>query len=399
MPVVALPASQTATPHPTRLTRLVYRSRAVLPLAAAPLGDLLAAARRRNHREGVTGLLIADRGHYLQWLEGPPAGVATLMRSIALDRRHDSIEVVSEGPVAARCFAGWDMRLAADDADAAAPAALHLPGPLIEALHAEPDRLTETMATLGLAPRDGSEPQPGTALLPLIRGAVPRTTPVMAGAEDLARFLALLGEPGIAVEDIALPGGRGDGRRHVATLFEPAARRLGDLWMEDAASELEVTIALGRLQALVRHLGRSVGVVALRPLLPSVLVAPMPGEPHGLGATLASEWLWMSGWAHGFEIEETDMALARHLRAGRYDLLDLSLSPSFERLDGAGLLRRRLGRFREASANKALRIRLSGRLFAQRPWLAGLVGADAVSGTAHGLDTVLRRLAGDAARG
>ncbi|MBY0329941.1 MAG: BLUF domain-containing protein [Acetobacteraceae bacterium] len=394
-------------PSQDSLVRLVYRSRATLPLAGAPLCDMLRAARRRNHSAGVTGLLVADRGQYLQWLEGPQAGVVQLMRSISLDRRHDSIELLSEGQVPSRRFAGWDMRLAADRAPAGSPPALHLPGALIDGLWADAARVPDLMATLGTAPRTGREGARGTALLDLMRGGMTNEPATPSGphrfhpavnAEDLRRFLAALVEDSLPVEAIALPGGRGDARRHFAALVEPAARRLGDLWMEDALSEFEVTIALGRLQVLVRHLGRVGGGAALRPHAPPVLVAPMPGEPHGLGATLDSEWLWLSGWPHAFEIAATDAALQRVLRTARFDLLDLSLSPCFERLDGAGLLRRRLSGFRAASCNPALRIRLSGRLFAHQPWLAGLVGADAVSGTSHGLDAALLRLAGTAPR-
>lgn len=412
-PVVAPPDAQhlarpirpVPAPPQDGLVRLVYRSRATLPLVGAPLGAMLRAARRRNHSVGVTGLLVADRGKYLQWLEGPPAGVAQLMRSISLDRRHDSIELLSEGQVLSRRFAGWDMRLAADDAPAGSPPALHIPGALIDGLWADAAQVPDLMATLGTAPRTGCEGARGTTLLDLMRGGMTNGVATPSGphrfqpavnAEELHRFLAALGDDSLPVEAIALPSGHGDVRRHFAALVEPAARRLGDLWMEDALSEFEMTIALGRLQVLVRHLGVVGGGPALRRHVPAVLVAPMPGESHCLGATLDSEWLWLSGWPHAFEIAATDAVLQRVLRTARFDLLDLSLSPCFERLDVVGLLRRRLSGFRAASCNPALRIRLSGRLFARQPWLAGLVGADAVSGTCHGLDAALLHLAGTA---
>jgi hypothetical protein len=415
-PVVAAPDAQrlaranrrVPAPRQDSLIRLVYRSRAALPLSGGPLADMLRAARCRNRQMCVTGLLMADGHHYLQWLEGPPAGVATLMRSIALDRRHDSIEVLSECPVASRCFAGWDMRLASDRDLAGAPPALLLPGSVIGGLWAEPERVPDLMATLGMAQRTGRESARGTALRDIVRGAMTggpaapcggHSGQPSIGAEEMRRFLEALGDDSLPVEAIALPSGRGDVRRHFAALIEPAARRLGDLWMEDALSEFAVTIALGRLQVLVRHLGVVGGGAALRRHAPAVLVAPMPGESHGLGATLDSEWLWLSGWPHAFEIAATDALLQRVLRRASFDLLDLSLSPCFERRDGAGLLRRRLSGFRAASCNPALRIRLSGRLFARQPWLAGLVGADAVSGTCHGLDAALLHLAGTAPHG
>jgi len=397
-----------AVPRDSTLVRLVYRSRAALPLSGKPLADMLRAARRRNHRESVTGLLVADGSRYLQWLEGPPAGVATLMRSIALDRRHDSIEVLSDAAVPARRFAGWDMRLATEDGPDGPCAALHLPGPVIGDLWSESRRTPDLMASLGTAPRTGAERAGGASLLGLIGDTVTSTHTTQADPRQplprmqgkaLDQFLAALVDATTPVEALALPDLGTDARRHFAAVIEPATRRLGDLWMADALSEIEVTIALGRLQSLVRLLGRKASHASLRADAPAVLVAPMPGEPHVLGAVLASEWLWLSGWPHGFEIERTDAALIGCLAGARFDLLDLSLSQVFRRLDEAGALRRRLAAFRAASRNPALRIRLSGRLFAQQPWLAGLVGADAVAGSCSGLDAALLRLMDCAALG
>jgi hypothetical protein len=397
-----------AAPHDSTLVRLVYRSRAALPLAGRPLADMLRAARRRNHRESVTGLLLADGSHYLQWLEGPPAGVATLMRSIALDRRHDSIEVLSDMAVPSRRFASWDMRLATDNGPFGPCAALHLPGPVIEDLWTESQRTPDLMAALGTAPRNGAERAGGATLLGLVgdAGAAtatpwtdPRRPSTRIERDALDRLLAALADTSTPLDSLVLPGPASDARCLFAALIEPAARRLGDLWMADALSEIDVTIALGRLQLLVRQLGQKSSQANPRADAPAVLVAPMPGEQHGLGAVLASEWLWLSGWPHAFEIAPTDAALIACLAGARFDLLDLPLSQVFCRLDEAGALRRRLAAFRAASRNPALRIRLSGRLFEQQPWLAGLVGADAVSGSCNGLDAALLRLMDGAALG
>jgi hypothetical protein len=370
--------------HPGQLVHLVYRSRAALPLSGAPLAELLRAARRRNHREGVTGLLIADGSHYLQWLEGPSAGVANLMRSISLDRRHDRVEILSDRAIASRRFAGWDMRLASDRSPADGCPALHLPGSVIDSLWDEPEGTPDLMATLGIAP--------GTGIAARAASLDRRRPGPGAGREQLAAFLLAIESGGLPVEGIALPGRLADLRSHAAALIEPAARRMGDLWMEDARSEIEVTIALGRLQQLARHLGRRRGGMPHHPGGPAVLVAPLPGEPHGLGAVLASECLWLSGYPHAHEIPASDAALRHLLHARPFDMLDLSLSPAFQRQDKAGRLRRRLAGFRAASCNPDLRIRLSGRLFVGHHGLAGLVGADATSGSSADLDIAVRRM-------
>lgn len=359
----------------TDLTRLVYRSQAALPMAGRPLNEMLRAARRRNQAAGVTGLLVANGTHYLQWLEGPAAGVGTLMRAISLDRRHRQVEVIADTPVAARRFAGWDMRLATEGAPRADCPSLHLPGRLVAGLWADARQEPELMGSLGTSTHGREARRVATP---------PAEQPV------LDALLTALADPTTGLASLA---SHGEARRHFVTLIEPAARRLGDLWMRDALSEAEVTIMLGRMQAWARHMAQRERVPRLRADAPHVLVAPLPGETHALGAVLATEWLWLSGWPHEFDIIASDAALCARLAGAPHDVLELSLSPAFHRLDEAAALRRRLAAFRAASCNRALRIRLSGRLFAGQPWLAGLVGADAVAGGCEGMDAALTRLA------
>lgn len=370
--VLASPPSQL---RGAALTRLIYRSRAALPMAGRPLAEMLRSARRRNQSTGVTGLLLADGTHYLQWLEGPASGVGTLMRAISLDRRHDQVEVIADTPVAARRFAGWEMRLATEGAPRADCPSLHLPGRLVAGLWADAGQEPELMGSLGTSPY-GREAR--------------RVATRPADQAVLDALLTALADPATGF-DFLTPGA--EARRHFVTLIEPAARRLGDLWMRDALLEAEVTIMLGRMQSWVRHLAQRERVPRLRADAPHVLVAPLPGEIHALGAVLATEWLWLSGWQHAFDIFPSDAALCARLAGAPHDVLDLSLSPAFRRLDEAEALRHCLAAFRAASCNRALRIRLSGRLFAGQPWLAGLVGADAVAGGCEGLDRTMARLA------
>nr|WP_260170912.1 BLUF domain-containing protein [Roseococcus suduntuyensis] len=376
--VLASPPSRPLHQREVPLTRLVYRSRAALPLMGRPLAEMLRVARRRNQAAGVTGLLMADGTHYLQWLEGPAASLGAVMNAISADPRHGGVEILADAPVAARRFAGWDMRLAAEGAPRADCPALHLPGRLVAGLWTDSGQEPDLLGSLG-ATRQVGESRRGTA--PPAERAV------------LDALLTALAETGTALDSIA-PAMRGkDARRHFVTLIEPAARRLGDLWMRDALSEAEVTMLLCRMQTWVRQLGQGERVPRLRADAPHVLVAPLPGEMHALGAVLATEWLWLSGWQHEFDIFPSDAALCARLAGAPHDMLELSLSPAFHRLDEVEALRRRLAGFRAASCNRALRIRLSGRLFAGQPWLAGLVGADAVAGGCEGVDAALWRLA------
>jgi methanogenic corrinoid protein MtbC1 len=65
---------------------------------------------------------------------------------------------------------------------------------------------------------------------------------------------------------------------HYATLFEPAARRLGDLWSEDSCSEFDVALGLSRIQTAVRLLSSDlVRKRGRRAPGPEVLIAPVRG--------------------------------------------------------------------------------------------------------------------------
>lgn len=76
-----------------------------------------------------------------------------------------------------------------------------------------------------------------------------------------------------------------------------ASRKLGEKWDEDEVSFLQVTIAAGKLYALVRS------VAAREPRAPvagrsiqCALFASVPGEQHTLGVTIAAEVFRTAGW-------------------------------------------------------------------------------------------------------
>jgi hypothetical protein len=96
------------------LKTLLYVSESLLrlPEEAGRLQHILDVSRERNASLGVTGALIAARGHFAQVLEGPEDGVAAVMDSIARDPRHRRVRIVLDRPLAHRQFAAWTMSLA-----------------------------------------------------------------------------------------------------------------------------------------------------------------------------------------------------------------------------------------------------------------------------------------------
>ena len=99
---------------------LIYVSSAVSLMDQPALERLLKAARAKNRRLGVTGMLLYHDGNFMQALEGEEAGVLALAGSIASDPRHKDMQVVVRYATDAREFAGWDMafhQLGANDAE------------------------------------------------------------------------------------------------------------------------------------------------------------------------------------------------------------------------------------------------------------------------------------------
>jgi hypothetical protein len=410
--------TQAGIPDAALLSKLVYRSRAVHPLSSMDLYKLTLAAQSRNRAESITGLVLYDRDSFFQWLEGPAESLERIMRSICNDSRHTDIEVLDSQSVTARVFSDWSMKLAAtDEAPASWRRDVMAPSPqVIEDLRQHPEAAPSILAalvpaSLAHAPDNVAEFRAATAL-PLNRHAasilkavildtvIPelavkhgvagaRSVPLPASkrmleladlliAADQTAALELIKELQ-ADEPATLP--------LYATVFEPAARRLGDLWSEDVCSEFDVTIGLARIQTAVRLLSHD--LVRRRPGHlpgPEVLIAPEPGELHRLGAALDSEMLWNIGWNPHCEYPADDHALEDLLAATWFDVLDLSLSAAFRRQHWLPRLARTIAAARRASRNPTLLIVVGGRVFAEHLAIGAQVGADVASTTALHVD-------------
>lgn len=397
------------------LSTMVYSSRAVNPLSGSDLLRLAHAAQARNRAESITGLMLYDEARFYQWLEGPTEGLARVMRSIRDDPRHTEIEVLNDQPITERCFGDWHMKLATSGRTATAwkREVIKPPREIIKGLRRDPDAAPALLVKLAPGSpgsQTGKVPAPGTVsqvalkertasilrtLIPAAvmtelvarRGLAPglpktRRLPTDPRARELARLL-IASDRAAAIELIK----QARGNEHLVlrlyeTLFEPAARGLGDLLSEDACTEFDVTLGLCQLQAAVRVL--SAGLPPLSRTVPSapvVLVAPAPGELHALGAVLDAEMLWNAGWAPRCEYPASDAALQDLLAATWFDALDLSLSAALPRERWLPRVARTIALSRRASRNPHLAIVVSGRITEQEDACV-LMGADAVVTTA-----------------
>lgn len=101
------------------MLQLVYISSAN-PAAPCRTQDILTVSRHNNARDQISGLLYADRGRFLQALEGPEESVEVAYARIQQDQRHRAIVLLSRRNVDRREFGHWEMAHRAPGADAEA---------------------------------------------------------------------------------------------------------------------------------------------------------------------------------------------------------------------------------------------------------------------------------------
>ncbi|GAA4042880.1 hypothetical protein GCM10022281_25080 [Sphingomonas rosea] len=91
--------------------RLAYTSMAALDLSVEQLFDIGQTARDLNALDGVTGLLLFNGTHFLQWIEGAPETLDELMERLRRDPRHSAVEIRETQMADERLFSGWAMKL------------------------------------------------------------------------------------------------------------------------------------------------------------------------------------------------------------------------------------------------------------------------------------------------
>lgn len=396
--------------HPIReavrppIWSLVYHSRASGPMSESDLSELQRTAAARNHAEGLTGLMIYDQGRFFQWLEGPEDSLEKVWISIQRDPRHGAIDVLGRHPAPLRCFGDWDMKLSTRSLrhDKAGDGVVDLPQTLIETLNRRPHAATELLASMairspvviaraplsaadaarrisGRAPRqDVLRNVVESVLVPQL-AALHASDPLPAVDPRIAELARLLvaADPELGLNRMAELQGLSRSIGTMCTrLYEPLARSLGDLWQDDDCTELEMTIALCRVQSAM-HRAVTEPVRDLRDDLPAVLVTPQPGERHQLGASLDAEVLWQAGWNPQYEAPETDEALEQLVADTWFDALDLSLSSSFRREQWLPRMAQTIQHVRDASRNPQLVVVVGGRMFHEREEIGTDIGADA----------------------
>lgn len=309
---------------------LTYKSVATATPSARDLDVLAARARVRNRSLGITGMLLFENGCFLQSLEGPPQSLSALWASIRRDARHNHIEVLSEHIATARLFSDWDLLL---------------------------DGRAESTPRLTAEAR---------SLPPAMAEYIARLVELALNADDLRlnALIASFADQGWTSEAI------------LSLLIEPAARALGDAWLEDTCSEIDLTIGLSMLQLAGHAVRYSPSAQTIRNSQYRILLATAPGEQHMLGTTLLADQFLEAGWQVDMAFPETDEALANQMNAQHPDAVDLGLSEALARNGAIERLRSTVKQSRRAAGNYPTVISVGGRLFAEAAATALSVGAD-----------------------
>jgi MerR family transcriptional regulator, light-induced transcriptional regulator len=163
-------------------------------------------------------------------------------------------------------------------------------------------------------------------------------------------------------------------QRILLDLMAPAARELGECWLNDTMSFVEVTLGVARMHRILREFdGVPEFMWSKSGFGCHALLLPAPGEQHTFGLRLVQEFLLRESWSVTNKPVESPEALKAILRNGHYDVAGLSLSGEtmIEPFQAS------IASIRAHSKNRDIKIIVGGHLFLERPELIKSCGADA----------------------
>lgn len=183
-------------------------------------------------------------------------------------------------------------------------------------------------------------------------------------AEATAAFVETIHAQGMSVETLYLE------------LLAPAARHLGDQWVDDRCSFTEVTLGLMRLQQVMRVLSPAFqreGAAAAHEH--RVLLSPLPGEQHSFGLFMVAEFFHRAGWRIWSGPLGSVDELIRMVNTQWFAVAGLSVSSTAKLQNLATLIRT----IRRESRNPGIGVMVGGQIFNDHPEAVLEVGADATA--------------------
>ncbi|WAP69613.1 cobalamin B12-binding domain-containing protein [Jiella pelagia] len=157
-------------------------------------------------------------------------------------------------------------------------------------------------------------------------------------------------------------------------IMAPAVRELGEMWLNDRMSFVEVTTKSARLQHMIRSLGRA-DCFQMVDGRASVLLAAAPGEQHTFGLFVLAELFLAAGWSVSLEANSPLDALCDLAESRRYDAIGMSVGS--ERF--LPPVREQVSALRHATRSNTSRIFLGGWAFTSAGQSLDDYGADLVA--------------------
>jgi MerR family transcriptional regulator, light-induced transcriptional regulator len=194
---------------------------------------------------------------------------------------------------------------------------------------------------------------------------------------QIASTLLRLRERGLTVEAIYLE------------LFGPAARRLGEMWEEDLCDFSTVTVALGRLQRLLRELSPAFGTEVEHPPhgRRALFVQPRD-EQHSFGLSMVAEFFRRDGWDVIGGVGGAVAHPEHKVRDEWVDVVGFSIGADSR----ICWLRDTIAAVRSASRNPHLTVLVGGPPFVAHPEWADDAGADGTARNGKDAPVVAERL-------
>ncbi|MEE4537750.1 MAG: cobalamin-dependent protein [Erythrobacter sp.] len=173
-------------------------------------------------------------------------------------------------------------------------------------------------------------------------------------------------------------------------LLAPAARHLGELWENDEADFIEVTMALWRLEEGMRSVCERSPVI--RPggddTTGRALFASMPGDQHAFGTAMVEEVFAHAGWRTAALARPQRTELLDLISREPFDIVGLTLTRSCP----SGSVTNLVTAMRKVSANPHMHILIGGHMINQNPEIVAETGADGTGADARAALDVARAL-------
>lgn len=189
--------------------------------------------------------------------------------------------------------------------------------------------------------------------------------------------LVMDGDDASLHEAVAAVRRRGVSQQSVLlNLLAPTAQHLGELWVRDLCDFNDVTVALGRLQQILREHSAAPPPTATPRGTPSrsILLAPCPGEQHTFGLSVVAEFFHQARWEVSAGHMSADVDPAQMVSQQWFDVVGLSLGGSTH----LNTLIQCIADIRRFSVYTRIFIILGGPIFALHPEYAAQLDADAV---------------------